>query len=95
MSRQSEAFRNAAGRATCTYTGRVIDRKTPLRQQFESERRRSAFLTFLPATGAGIIAADTWVGPIFGVPGGLLVGGAAYALVFGYETLMWRRHHGR
>lgn len=68
--------------------------KSPLRQQFETERRRAAFLAFLPATGAGIIAADTWVSPLLGVPGGLFVGGLAYLLVYGYETLMWRRHHG-
>jgi hypothetical protein len=69
--------------------------KSPLRERFEVERRRAAFLGFLPATGAGIIASDTWVSPWAGVPGGLLIGGIAYALVYGYETIMWRRHHGR
>jgi len=69
--------------------------KSSLRQQFESERRRAAFFAFLPATGAGIIASDTWISPWFGVPGGLLVGGLAYLLVYGYETMMWRREHGR
>lgn len=68
--------------------------KSPLRRQFESERRRSAFLAFLPATGVGIIAADTWVSPWLGVPGGLLVGAFGYALVYTYETIMWRRDHG-
>jgi hypothetical protein len=69
--------------------------RNPIRERFEAERRRSAFLTFLPATGVGIIASDTWVGPWAGIPGGLVLGGAAYALVYSYETLMWRRHHGR
>lgn len=49
---------------------------------------------FLAGTGIGIIATDTWVSPWLGVPGGLLMGGAAYGLIYGYETLMWRRHHG-
>lgn len=68
--------------------------KHPLREQFEAERRRSAFLGFLPATGVGIIAADTWVSPWLGVPGGLLLGAFGYALVYAYETLMWRHQHG-
>ncbi len=67
---------------------------SPLRQQFETERKRSAFFSFLAGTGIGIIAADTWVSPWLGVPGGLLIGGVAYVLVFGYETLMWRKHNG-
>lgn len=67
----------------------------PIRTRFEVERRRSAFLAFLPAMGAGVIAADTWLSPWAGVPGGLAVGAFAYVLVFGYETLMWRHHHGR
>ena len=67
---------------------------SPLRQQFEAERKRSAFFSFLAGTGIGIIAADTWVSPWLGVPGGLLIGGVAYVLVFGYETLMWRKHNG-
>lgn len=69
--------------------------RDPERERFEVERRRSAFLAFLPATGAGIIASDTWVSPWFGIPGGLAFGAFAYALVWGYESLMWRRHHGR
>jgi hypothetical protein len=68
--------------------------KSALRQHFEVERRRAAFLAFLPATGAGIIASDTWITPWMGIPGGLLFGGAAYLLVYGYETLIWRRDHG-
>lgn len=68
--------------------------KTPLRERFEKERRRAAFLAFLPAMGIGIIAADTWVTAWAGVPGGLILGGFAYALVYLYETAMWRRHHG-
>lgn len=68
--------------------------KSSLRERFEVERRRSAFLAFLPATGIGIIASDTWVSPWLGIPGGLLIGGAGYALVYLYETLMWRREHG-
>lgn len=69
--------------------------RDPLRQRFETERRRSAFLSFLPAAGIGIIASDTWLSPWAGVPGGLAVGAMAYALVWGYESFMWRRHHGR
>ena len=69
--------------------------RDPLRQRFETERRRSAFMSFLPAAGIGIIASDTWLSPWAGVPGGLIVGGLAYAIVWGYESFMWRRHHGR
>ncbi|MCC6960849.1 MAG: hypothetical protein IT301_13475 [Dehalococcoidia bacterium] len=69
--------------------------RDPLRQRFETERRRSAFLSFLPAAGIGIIVSDTWLSPWAGVPGGLAVGAMAYALVWGYESFMWRRHHGR
>jgi hypothetical protein len=68
--------------------------KTAMRAQFELERRRAAFLAFLPATGAGIIASDTWISPWAGIPGGFVLGGLAYALVYGYETFMWRKHHG-
>ncbi len=69
--------------------------KHPLREQFESARRREAFFSFLAGTGIGVITFDTWVSPWSGVPGGFAIGGLAYALVFGYETLMWRRNHGR
>jgi len=65
-----------------------------LRQQFETERRRAAFFAFLPAAAIGIIASDTWITSWAGVPGGLIAGAAAYALVYGYESYMWRRHHG-
>lgn len=44
--------------------------------------------------GVGVIASDTWIGPWAGIPGGLLFGGFAYGIVWGYETLMWRRNHG-
>lgn len=67
----------------------------PLRQRFEEERRRAAFLSFLPATGAGIIAADSLLAPWAGVPGGLAFGGFAYLIVYGYESVIWRRQHGR
>ena len=67
---------------------------TALRKQFEAERRRSAFMCFLLGAGIGIIVTDTWINALLGIPGGLTVGGAAYGLVYGYETLMWRRHHG-
>lgn len=70
-------------------------RKHPLRERFESERRRAAFTGFLPMTAVGIIATDTWVSPWLGVPGGLLIGGLGYAIIWGYETLMWRREHGQ
>ena len=70
-------------------------RKHPVRERFEDERRRAAFLTFLPAAGVGIIASDTWVAHWAGVLGGLLIGAAAYAAVWGWESLMWRKHHGR
>ena len=68
--------------------------RNALRERFESERRRSAFLSFLPAAGIGIIASDTLVSPWAGVPGGLAIGAFAYGLVWVYETLMWRKHHG-
>ncbi|WP_322797171.1 hypothetical protein [Tepidiforma sp.] len=70
-------------------------RRHPLRDRFEAERRRSAFLSFLAGAGIGIVAFDTWVSHWLGIPGGVLVGGFAYAVTYGYETLMWRRHHGR
>lgn len=69
-------------------------RKHPLRDRFEMERRRAAFLSFLAGTGIGIIAADTWVSHWLGVPGGLAIGGLAYGVVWAYETLMWRRENG-
>ncbi len=52
-------------------------------------------MAFLPAMGVGVIAADTWFAEWAGVPGGFLFGGFAYALVYVYETLMWRHDHGR
>ncbi len=68
--------------------------RNPLRERFEVERRRAAFFSFLAGTGIGIIAFDTWVSKWLGVPGGLGVGAAAYAITYLYETWMWRRHHG-
>jgi hypothetical protein len=68
--------------------------RSPLRERFETERRRAAFMGFLPAAGVGIIASDTWVSPWLGVPGGLALGALAYGIVYSYETLMWRKHHG-
>ena len=38
---------------------------------------------------------DTWINHWFGVPGGLAIGALAYGLVYGFETLMWRRNHAR
>ncbi len=70
-----------------------MERRDPRREEFEVARRREAFFSFLAAAGIGIIAADTWLNHWLGVPGGLVVGGAAYGLVYAYETLMWRRHH--
>lgn len=69
--------------------------RSPLRERFEAERKREAFISFLAGAGIGIIAVDTWVNHWLGVPGGFLVGGLAYATVYGYETWMWRRKHGR
>lgn len=66
-----------------------------LREEFEVQRRRAAFFSFLPTTAIGIIAFDTWVSPWFGVPGGLLLGGIGYVATYAYETIMWRREHGR
>jgi hypothetical protein len=68
--------------------------RNPLRERFEVERRRAAFFGFLPAAGVGIIAADTWISPWLGIPGGLLLGALAYGLVWGYETLMWNKNNG-
>lgn len=73
---------------------RVDARKHPLRERFEAERKRAAFLSFLAGMGIGIIAFDTWIAPWSGFVGGLAVGGVTYAVTFGYETLMWRKHHG-
>ena len=69
--------------------------RNPLRDQFEIERRRAAFFSFLAGAGIGIIVTDTWLSHWFGVAGGFVMGGAAYGIVYGYESLMWRRHHGR
>ncbi len=71
----------------------MTDARSPLRRKFEVERRRAAFFGFLPAAGVGIIVSDTWISPYLGIPGGLLIGGLAYALVWGYETLMWHKHN--
>ncbi|MFN0147525.1 MAG: hypothetical protein ACKVT1_13510 [Dehalococcoidia bacterium] len=68
--------------------------KSPLRQRFEAERRRSAFFSFLLGAASGIIIMDTWVSPYLGIPGGVAAGAAAYGAVYGYETWMWRRRHG-
>lgn len=68
--------------------------KHPVRERFETERRRAAFIAFLPAAGVGIIASDTWVSPWLGIPGGLTIGAVGYVAVYTYESLMWRRHHG-
>ena len=68
--------------------------KHPVRERFEAERRRAAFLSFLLAAGTGIIVTDTWLSHWFGAVGGMVLGAAAYGLVYGYETLMWRKHHG-
>ncbi len=72
----------------------MTPRKHPLREQFEVERRRSAFLSFLAGMGIGIIAFDTWIATWSGVLGGVAVGGFAYGVTYLYETLMWRKHHG-
>ncbi|MCC6382116.1 MAG: hypothetical protein IT304_06370 [Dehalococcoidia bacterium] len=68
--------------------------RAPLRRRFEQERRRAAFLAFLPMAGVGIIATDTWVDHWLGALGGLALGGLGYAVVYAYETVMWRLHHG-
>lgn len=68
--------------------------KSRMREEFEVERKRAAFFAFLPAAAAGIIASDTWISPWAGIPGGIILGALAYALVYAYETMMWRKHHG-
>ena len=75
------------------YNPSMAATRTPLRERFEFERRRSAFLSFLLGAGTGIIVTDTWLSHWFGVVGGFAVGGVAYGLVYGFETLMWRRDH--
>ena len=91
----SDANRYRTDTAILRYAATVTGSKSALREQFEAERRRSAFFSFLSAAGIGIIITDTWISRWFGVPGGLAAGGFAYGLVYGYETLMWRKHHGR
>jgi len=73
----------------------VATAKHPQREEFEVGRRREAFFSFLAGTGTGIIAFDTWVSPWAGIPGGLLIGSLAGGIVYGYESLMWWRNHGR
>ena len=68
--------------------------KHPIRERFEMERRRASFISFLLGAGTGIIVTDTWLSHWFGAIGGVIVGGIAYGIVYGYETLMWRREHG-
>ena len=75
------------------YTGAMPAAKLPTRTEFESQRRRAAFFASLPAGMTAIIATDTWISSAFGIVGGVVGGLAAYALVFGYESLMWRKHH--
>jgi hypothetical protein len=65
-----------------------------LRDEFERKRRQGAFIAALPAGGIGIIAADTWITPWAGPPGGVIAGLMAYVVVYAYESAMWRRHHG-
>ncbi len=67
--------------------------KSQLRQEFEYERRRSAFLSSLAAGMTGIIVVDTWIASWGGVFGGFVVGGAAWLLVYGFESYMWKRKH--
>jgi hypothetical protein len=86
--------RGSDTRGLVRYTATVAAAKSPLRQQFEAERRRSAFFSFLLGAATGIIVTDTWLSPYFGVAGGVAAGAVAYGLVFLYETVMWRRHHG-
>ena len=69
--------------------------KPALRERFETERKRAAFFSFLLGAGTGIIVTDTWINPWFGVAGGVAAGGLAYGVVYLYETLMWRRDHGK
>jgi hypothetical protein len=68
--------------------------KSRLREQFEVERRRAAFFSFLLGAGIGIIITDTWINHWFGVAGGIAGGLVAYGIVYGFETFMWRRKHG-
>lgn len=70
-----------------------MEAEPALRERFVGERRRSAFFAALAGGGAGIIAAGMWIAPQLGVAGGIVGGLLAYATVFAYETLMWRREH--
>ena len=67
----------------------------PAREEFEVARRRSAFFSFLAGACIGIIVIDTWVSHWLGFAGGVGFGALAYGTVYAYETLMWRKHHGR
>ena len=73
----------------------MAESKSPLREEFEQERRRAAFLTAMTGMAIGVIVADTWISPLAGIPGGLGAGAFAYGIVWAYETFMWRKHHGK
>ena len=75
------------------YTWPMAAATTPQRVKFETLRRRSAFVASLPAGMTATIATDTWISSAFGIVGGVAGGLTAYALVFGYESLIWRRRN--
>jgi hypothetical protein len=72
-----------------------VGHRNPLRERFESERRRASFFAFLAGAGSGIIITDMWISHWLGVVGGVAFGALAYGAVFTYESIMWRRHSGR
>ncbi len=78
-----------------SYTRAVTEQAPAVQKRFEAERRRSAFIALLAGGGAGIIAADMWIAPWLGIPGGIVAGLCAFGIVYTYESVMWRRHHGR
>lgn len=84
-----------------------MKRDHPVRRKFEARRSWSSFVSGTFAGAAGIIGADAWLlGPRAGPAVdafdvvvtssalGIACGLTAFAVVYLYETLMWRRQYG-
>lgn len=84
-----------------------MKRDHPVRKKFEARRSWSSFVSGMFAGAAVVFGGDFWFfgpgagpahDPLFVVAAtsglGVAAGLSAFALVYGYETLMWRRHYG-